>query len=184
MPRLRRLYLKGNGAAAAQMIALGGGPQLLASLDSLQELYLGLCVFVEYDGAPCVPALVSPLLPRCLGRGSRACRAAGSLLRCLSSRPEVGCSALRRRMPGTCISLGGAGLRPAPAAPASTLPLASTGGQCMSCDGTRCPCLRAPERQPAPSWHSRPLQKGALLAPLLAPSWRSRPLWPPTLMLS
>lgn len=51
MPRLARLYLKGNGASTASMIALGGGACMLASLDSLEELYLGLCVFVEYDGA-------------------------------------------------------------------------------------------------------------------------------------
>ena len=51
MPRLARLYLKGNGASAASMIALGGGACMLASLESLEELYLGLCVFVEYDGA-------------------------------------------------------------------------------------------------------------------------------------
>lgn len=50
MPRLARLYLKGNGASAAQMLALGGGAHLLGSLDTLEELYLGLCMFVQYDG--------------------------------------------------------------------------------------------------------------------------------------
>lgn len=51
MPRLKRLYLKGNGASAASMIALGGSANMLASLDTLEELYLGLCLFVEGDGA-------------------------------------------------------------------------------------------------------------------------------------
>jgi hypothetical protein len=58
MPGLERLYLKGNGAAAAQMIALLGGAALLATLNSLKDLYLGLTLFTEDDGAHAPPRFV------------------------------------------------------------------------------------------------------------------------------
>lgn len=51
-PGLVRLYVKGNGAAAGQTVALAGTPASVSLLSSLQELYLGLCEFTEADGAP------------------------------------------------------------------------------------------------------------------------------------
>eukprot|EP00892_Ulva_mutabilis_P002000 jgi/Ulvmu1/11800/UM080_0011.1 len=60
---LRRLYVKGNGAAWGQTVALAGGATALSLLDGLQELYLGLCEFTEADGhtrmwpPPCISHL-------------------------------------------------------------------------------------------------------------------------------
>jgi hypothetical protein len=52
MVRLRRLYLKGNGALSSQMIGLEGGPALLPAVaEGLTDLYLGLCAFLSDDGA-------------------------------------------------------------------------------------------------------------------------------------
>lgn len=50
-PGLVRLYIKGNGAAAGQTVALAGGAAALSLLDNLEDLYLGLCEFTEADGA-------------------------------------------------------------------------------------------------------------------------------------
>lgn len=49
-PGLVRLYIKGNGAAAGQTVALAGGAAALSLLDNLEDLYLGLCEFTEADG--------------------------------------------------------------------------------------------------------------------------------------
>lgn len=63
-PGLARLYVKGNGAAAGQTVALAGSPAVLSLLASLRELYLGLCEFTQADGAPRVPHASMPACAR------------------------------------------------------------------------------------------------------------------------
>lgn len=64
LTRLRRLYLKGNGANMPQMIGLVGAPSLLPALaGGLVDLYLGLCAFVADDGV--MRAVRETVGPRC-----------------------------------------------------------------------------------------------------------------------
>lgn len=67
LPRLRRLYLKGNSPASTyQLIGLTGGHECLTGMTALEELYLGLVAFVEENGVPLLTSINSLLtLSKC-----------------------------------------------------------------------------------------------------------------------
>lgn len=65
---LVRLFVKGNGAAWGQTVALAGGAGTLALLDGLRELYFGLCEFTEADGPPPLPSSLERLQPGAVRR--------------------------------------------------------------------------------------------------------------------